>query len=132
MKQVFSIVREGLTSQPNGENYVMGRVYLDNVFYCHSKECGDERSFIPGGRYRLITSAASGDGIALVVADVPGAQGVRLTGSGSNPIAIGDVQLGKVRTSDGLAKCADIVQRMVEQIDDAADLGIQTYLEISP
>ena len=46
MRQVFKIVREPTVRNPSGENYTLGRMYLDNVFFCHT--CEDEDRFLEG------------------------------------------------------------------------------------
>lgn len=143
MKQTFKVIREPVTRVASGENYTRGRVYLDNVFFCHS--CEDEdmfledgkqekeygRTAIPRGRYRVITSFSNRFQRMLpAILDVPGFEGIRIHGGNRAEDSHGCILVGKVRTSTGIAQCKDTVQRIIDQIDDAAELGIETWLEV--
>lgn len=147
MRQVFKIVREPVTRVAGAENYTQGRVYLDNVFFCHSCEDEDRflersledvserkiygRTAVPRGKYRLITSMSHRFGKVLPeVLDTPGFSGIRMHGGNRAEDSLGCILVGRVRTSSGIAQCADTVQRIIQQIEDAADLGIETWLEI--
>lgn len=147
MRQVFKVVREPVTRVVDGENYTLGRVYLDNVFFCQSLEDEDRflerslenvserkvygRTAIPRGRYRLITSFSNRfQRVLPAVLDVPGYSGIRIHGGNGPDDSLGCILVGQVRTSSGIAKCADTVQRIIDQIDDAAELGIETWLEV--
>ena len=144
MKQVFKVLREQVVRNPGGENYTPGRMYLDNVFFCHTLEDEDRflengvtekvyaRTAISRGKYRLITSFSNRFQCVLpLVVDVPGYAGVRLHGANDARDVLGCIGCGKVRTSTGIAQCADTVQRIIDQIDDAAELGIETWLEVA-
>jgi len=147
MRQIFKVVREPVTRVVAGENFTLGRVYLDNVFFCHSCEDEDrflERSFediaerkvygrtaIPRGRYKVVTSMSHRFGKVLPeVLDTPGFSGIRIHGGNRAEDSLGCILVGRVRTSSGIAQCAETVQRIIRQIDDAAELGIETWLEI--
>lgn len=143
MRQVFKIIRETVIHNLAGENYTLGRMYLDNVFFCHTCEDEDRflenhvtekvygRTAIPRGSYRAITSMSHHFGRILPeVLDVPGYAGIRIHGGNRAEDSLGCVLVGKVRTSSGIAQCADTVQRVINAIDDAEELGIETWLEI--
>ena len=143
MKQVFKIVREPVIRNPSGENYTLGRMYLDNVFFCHTCEDGDRflengvtekvygRTAIPRGKYRLTTSDSARFGRVLpLVLDVIGFSGIRIHGGNRAEDSLGCILVGKVRTSTDIAQCADTVQRIIDRIEDAAELGIESWLEI--
>lgn len=144
MKQVFKVVREPTIRNPNGENYTLGRMYIDNVFFCHTCEDEDRfleggvtekvygRTAIPRGKYRLTTSFSNRfQRVLPLVVDVPGFTGIRIHGGNRAEDSSGCVLVGKVRTSSGIAQCADMVKRVIDQIDDAAELGIESWLEIA-
>lgn len=143
MIQLFKIVREPTINAAPRENYTLGRMYLDNVFFCHTCEDEDRflensvtekvdgRTAIPRGRYRLITSFSNRfQRVLPAVLDVPGFTGVRIHGGNDAEDSHGCVLVGKVRTRDGIAQCSDMVKRVIDAIDDAEDLGIETWLEV--
>lgn len=145
MRQVFKIVREPVVRSL--ENYTPGRMYLDNVRFCETCEDEDRflersledvserkvygRTAIPRGRYRLVTSFSEHfQRVLPAVLDVPGFSGIRIHGGNDASDSLGCILVGQVRTSSGIAKCAPTVNRIVSQIDDAAELGIESWLEI--
>lgn len=142
MKQVFRIVREPTVIALPNENFTLGRLYLDNVFKCHT--CEDEDRFlenggekvngktaIPRGKYRLTTSFSNRfQRVLPVVLDVPGFTGVRIHGGNRAEDSSGCILVGSVRTKSGIAQCSSVVQWVIDQIDDAAELGIESWLEI--
>ena len=145
MKQVFNIVREPTTRVAHAENFTLGRMYLDNVFLCHTCEDEDRflevskdgkekvygRTAIPRGKYRIETSFSNRfQRVLPIVRDVPYFEGIRIHGGNTAANSQGCILVGKVRTSSGIAQCADMVQRVIQQIEDAADLGIESWLEI--
>lgn len=147
MKQVFKVVREPVTRVTTGENYTLGKLYLDNVFFCQS--CEDEDRFlersqqdiserkidgktaIPRGRYRLTTSFSNRfQRVLPLVLNVPGFDGIRIHGGNTAEDSHGCILVGKVRTSSGIAQCSDSVQRVIHQIESGDEMGIETWLEI--
>lgn len=143
MKQVFKVVREPTIRNPSGENFTLGRMYLDNVFFCHSCEDEDRfleggvvekvhgRTAIPRGKYRLITSFSNRfQRVLPLVVDVPGFSGIRIHGGNRAEDSLGCILVGKVRTSSGIAQCADSVRRIVDAIDACSELGIESWLEV--
>ena len=147
MKQVFKIVRESVVWVSGGESYTPGRMYLDNKFLCFTCEDEDRhletslesvsdkkvfgKTAIPRGRYALTTSFSNRfQKVLPAVLDVPGFTGIRIHGGNTAEDSHGCVLVGKVRTSTGIAKCADMVARVIAEIDDAQELGIESWLEI--
>lgn len=143
MNQTFKVIREPSTRATPGENYTLGKLYLDNLFWCHT--CEDEDRFleggvtekkdgctaIPRGRYRLTTSFSNRfQRVLPLVLDVPGFSGIRIHGGNRAEDSHGCILVGKVRTSTGIAQCADSVRRIIEQIDGASELGIESWLEV--
>lgn len=143
MHQTFKVVREPVMNLHPAENVTLGKMYLDNVFFCQACEDEDRflengvtekiygRTAIPRGRYRLVTSFSNRFQRVLPLAlDVPGFSGIRIHGGNRAEDSHGCILVGKVRTATGIAQCKDTVQRIIDQIDDAAELGIETWLEI--
>lgn len=143
MRQIFKVVREPTLNLHPAENATLGRMYLDNVFFCHTCEDDDRfleggvtekihgRTAIPRGRYRLITSFSNRfQRVLPLVVDVPSFTGVRIHGGNRAEDSHGCILAGKVRTATGVAQCADSVSRIIDQIDSGEEMGIETWLEI--
>ena len=142
MKQVFKIVREPVKRVAGKEAFTPGRMYLNNGVFCHTCEDEDRRledgkekvygkTAIPRGRYRLVTSFSNRfQRVLPEVLDVPGFTGIRIHGGNTAEDSHGCVLVGKVRTSTGVAQCADTVQRVIDEIDDARELGVESWLEV--
>lgn len=143
MNQTFKVVREPTLNLAPAESVTLGRLYLDNIFWCQT--CEDEDRFlengvtekvngtsaIPRGKYRLTTSFSQRfQRVLPLVLDVPGFVGIRIHGGNTAEDTHGCILVGKVRTATGIAQCADTVCRVLEQIEDAAELGIESWLEI--
>lgn len=139
MKQTFSVVRQpSVSAMVGAEGYTLGDMFLDNVKFCYTVEDEiqkgakiDGRTAIPCGRYRLTTSFSNRfQRVLPLVLDVPGFSGIRIHGGNRAEDSHGCILVGKVRTRNGVANCPDTVRRIIESIEDAADLGIETWLEI--
>lgn len=138
MRQTFKVIREPTVHNLAGENYTLGRMYLDNVFFCHT--CEDEvregvkvygKTAIPSGSYKVTTSFSQRfQRVLPLVLDVPGFQGIRIHGGNRAEDSHGCILAGQVRTSRGIAQCANTVERVIRAIEDAEELGIETWLEI--
>lgn len=139
----LTLVREPTVRSASGENYTLGRMYLKNVFLCHT--CEDEDRFlengvvekvygktaIPRGEYVVTVTFSNRFGKPLpLVHDVPGFEGVRIHGGNRAEDSLGCILVGKVRTSNGIAQCADVVNRIIGEIDAADDEGARVVLEI--
>lgn len=143
MKQWFTLYRE--PSQPSttgGEGFTLGKLYLDGKFF--SESCEDEdrrleeggvkvqtRTAIPRGKYKLVNSFSHHfQKVLPEVLDVPGFAGVRIHGGNRAEDSQGCILVGKVRTRDGIAQCAETVQRVIRTIDEATELGVEVLLEV--
>ena len=147
MRQTFKIVREPTVRLTNVENYTPGVLYLDNVRFCFTCEDEDRRletsledikerkvygkTAIPRGTYRVVASFSNRfQKVLPEVLNVPGFTGIRIHGGNRAEDSHGCILVGKVRTSTGIAQCADQVSRVLESIESAAELGIETWLKV--
>ena len=90
------------------------------------------KTAIPRGLYKVTTSQSYRFKRVLPeVLDVPGFTGIRVHGGNTAEDTLGCILVGQVRTSRGIAQCAGTVQRVIDAIEDAAELGIETWLEIA-
>lgn len=143
MKQIFKIVRGTVIQRDGRENFTPGRMYFEGHAFCHT--CEDEDRFleanagrkefgktaIPRGKYRMITSESPRFGRILPeVLNVPGFTGIRIHGGNTAEDSHGCILVGQIKTATGVAKCAPTVTQIINSIDDAAELGIETWLEV--
>lgn len=142
MKQTFKLIR-GVVVQRNGhEGFTPGRMHFEGHAFCHTCEDEDRRleddgakvfgkTAIPRGKYRMITSESPRFGRILPeVLNVPGFTGIRIHGGNTAEDSHGCILVGQIKTATGVAKCAPTVQQIINSIDDAAELGIETWLEV--
>lgn len=142
MKQTFKLVRGAVVECDGHENFTPGRMYFEGHAFCHTREDEDRfledggaketgKTAIPRGKYRLITSESPRFGRILPeVLHVPDFTGVRIHGGNTAEDSGGCILVGQIRTATGIAKCAPTVIQIINSIDDAAELGIETWLEV--
>ena len=147
MKNTFKLVRNPVIRLVGSESFTPGVLYFNNVRLCVTCEDEDRRletsledvasrkvygkTAIPRGKYKLITSFSNRfQRVLPEVLNVPGFTGIRIHGGNKAEDSHGCILVGKVRTATGIAQCADMVNRVVEEIDDAQELGIETWLEV--
>lgn len=142
MIQLFKLIREPSQNVVGGESFTPGKMYLDGVLFCQTCEDMDRKleaggvkipkvTAIPRGRYRLVTSFSNHfQKVLPEVLDVKGYSGVRIHGGNKAEHSEGCILTGKVRTKTGIAQCQETVQRIIDTIDDSAELGIETWLEV--
>jgi hypothetical protein len=139
---VFTVIREPSIRPATGEAYTLGRMYCNGVFYCFTCEDEDRklefggvkvktRTAIPRGRYHLTASFSNRFQKELpYVEEVPQFEGVRMHGGNRAEDSEGCLLLGQVRTSTGVAKCADTVAEVTRRINEAEDEGRLVILEV--
>ena len=143
MTPTFTLIRDQVIRSIAGENFTPGKLYYKGLFFCFTCEDEDrflengvtekvnDRTAIPRGRYRLANSFSNRfQKLLPLVMDVPGFAGIRCHGGNRAEDSSGCVLLGKVRTSTGIAKCADTVQRLIRILDVLEDTGTIAHLEI--
>ena len=139
---VFTVLREPSVRPASGEAYTLGRVYYNGVFFCFS--CEDEDRKLESGGVKVKTKTAIPRGVYDLtvsfshrfqkelpeVLSVPQFQGIRIHGGNKAEDSEGCILTGQVRTSTGIAKCADTVARMIAMINQTEDLGGTCWLEV--
>lgn len=139
---VFTVIREPVVHNPGRESYTPGVMYANGLRFCvtcedHDRklEAGGTKVFgktaIPRGIYKLITSFSNRfQRVLPQVLDVPGFEGIRFHGGNAAEDSSGCILIGKVRTSTGIAQCADTVNRMIAQIEACEEQGGNVRLEV--
>lgn len=143
MRQIFKVVREPVQRPSGAEAYTPGVMYLDNVRFCVTCEDEDRHledgktpkvyglTAIPRGLYRMIVDFSNRFKKPLPhVLDVPGFEGIRVHGGNRAEDSSGCLLVGKVRTSTGIAQCADTVKRVIDAIEAGDELGIESWLKV--
>lgn len=106
----------------------MGTLYVDNR-RCYTSE--DKYSRLIPGRYKVsVTWSHRFNKYLPEIMDTPGGEGVRINGvdySGTN----GCLLVGRARTADGVAKCADTLGSLIAMIDSALETGEQVWMEVA-
>lgn len=140
---IFSVIREpSVEVNQAAEWFTPGRMYRNAVFFAFTCEDRDRRlesggvkvatkTAIPRGVYRMTVSFSHRFQKQLPeVLDVPQFAGIRCHGGNKAEDSEGCVLVGQVRTSTGVAQCADTVKRLIDSINQAEDLGKAVWLEI--
>lgn len=140
---LFKLIREVTQCPASGESFTPGKLYRNGVFYCFTvededrrMECGGEkvygRTAIPRGKYKLRVSMSNRFKKELPeVMGVDGFAGVRIHGGNKAENSEGCVLTGKVRTSTGVANCADVVADITRLVKEASAKGEESWLEIA-
>ena len=124
-------------------SFTLGRLYVDNKAYCYTCEDADRKletnpgakvhgqSAIPRGRYKVeVTYSHRFQKPLPELLDVPGFYGVRIHGGNTAADTEGCLLVGRVRTANGVAQCADMVNGLVGLIERATDMGEPVYIEV--
>lgn len=124
-------------------DFTLGKLYADGVYLGETCEDCDRRlevnpegkvygrTAIPRGLYKVILSYSQRFKRVLPeVLDVLGFVGVRIHGGNSADDTLGCPLLGKVRTATGVANCAAVVQRLIDLIQHAENIGETVTLEV--
>ena len=126
----FVLIREPVQRPVGAEAYTPGKLYANGVFWCFTLEDEDrrlewvgterkvnDRTAIPRRTYAMAVSQSQRFGKLLpIVLDVPGFSGVRIHGGNRAEDSRGCILVGQVRTSTGIAQCADSVSRITTLI----------------
>jgi hypothetical protein len=125
------------------ETYTLGTMYIGMLHFGYTCEdpdrtledhCGakiDGNTAIPRGRYRISTSLSARFGRELpIVENVPGFSGVRVHGGNTAADTHGCPLLGRVRTMDGVANCAERVASLIKVIKDTEANGDTCWLVV--
>lgn len=123
--------------------FSLGHLYVAMQFYGYTCEDADRaledhpeakihgQSAIPRGRYRLATSLSQRFGRELpILENVPGFSGVRIHGGNTAADTEGCILLGRVRTRNGVANCADRVVSLTKVINDTEANGDEVWLTV--
>ena len=139
----MNILELSLERQIITEGYTLGSLYVANVYFSYTCEDEDReleghperkihgRTAIPRGRYRITTSFSQRFGRELpILENVPDFTGVRCHGGNTAEDTEGCLLLGRVRTSNGVANCAERVAALTKLINDTEANGAECWITI--
>ena len=143
--QLFHLTRTASVKAAAGrENYTRGLFVLPDGRKFYSLEDEDRhletnleakvlgKTAIPRGRYRLkVTFSPHFNKMMTLVEGVPGYAGVRIHGGNKAEDSEGCILVGTTLTTDGIRDCAAAVHEIEQAVRDAAELGIESWLEVA-
>ena len=137
------LIRGASIPVPGGETFTPGELFYNGQHFAFTCEDEDRRledggkekvygrTCIPRGSYTVEVSWSPHFGKRLPgVLGVPGFTGIRFHGGNHAEDSLGCILIGKVRTPDGVAQCAAVVQRVIDLLDSLEDAGQAVVLEV--
>lgn len=125
-----------------GEDFTLGRLYLDGVHFGYTCEDKDRRledggtkikgaTAIPRGRYRVEVSFSNRfRKLMPEFLNVPHFSGIRIHGGNTHDDTDGCPLLGLVRTANGVANCAERNKTLIARLEEAADRGEECWITV--
>ena len=138
----FLIVRD--TNHPSAtetEGYCLGKIYGDSLYFGETLEDEDRRledghskvygrTAMPTGRYELVLYHSPKRGVVPLFKNVPQFEYTEIHGANTASQLLGCVAVGKIRTANGVATCAPVLQRIVAVMTAAEDEGRKCFCTI--
>lgn len=125
------------------DNASLGKLLVDGAHFAYSCEDKDRKledggekvqneTAIPRGRYKVILSFSPHfQRVLPELLDVPGFTGVRIHGGNGPADTKGCILIGRVRTADGVANCAERVTTLILTLQKAEDDGEESWITVS-
>lgn len=140
----FRVVRDYFNFGKDGkEGFTLGELYAAGTRIGYSLEDEDRKLEIPGnekvygktavprGRYRVVVDFSNRFQKLLPhIFDVPGYSGIRIHGGNTAADVLGCIAVGQERTANGVARCAPVVQRVIDLITNDEDMGKESWITI--
>lgn len=139
----FVVIRDYFAkSEGDKQGFTLGEIYLDGVRIGYTLEDEDRhleldgkkvygKTCIPRGNYRVVVDFSYRFQKPLPhILDVPQFTGIRIHGGNTAEDVLGCIAVGQIRTANGVAKCAPVVQRIIDLIQQAEDKGDSCFIEI--
>lgn len=138
----FRVLRELFHHEDGKEGFTLGGLFLGNARIGYTVEDEDRhleiggekvygKTAIPRGRYRVVVDFSHRFQKNLPhILEVPGYEGVRIHGGNRAEQSLGCVLVGQIRTADGVANCAPVVQRVIDLIENDAEVGKDSWITI--
>lgn len=138
------VIRETNQHREGGESFILSRVYINGLPFCHCVEDQDRqletfgpsakvkgRTAIPRGTYALSLSFSHRfQKVLPILANVPCFDGIRIHGGNRAEDSQGCLLFGKIRTKDGVSGCADVLKVLMDRIQSAEDKNEQCTIEV--
>lgn len=127
----------------HGESgFTLGEISLNGVRIGYTLEDEDRhleldgkkvygKTCIPRGTYRIVVDFSHRFQKPLPhILDVPQFTGIRIHGGNTAEDVLGCIAVGQIRTANGVAKCAPVVNRIIQLIQNAEDNGKQCFIQV--
>lgn len=138
----FLLVRDlNHPSVDETEGFCLGKIYGENIYLGESLEDEDRRleegnekvygrTAMPTGRFELVLYDSPKHGLVPLFVGVPKFSYTEIHGANNAKQLLGCVAVGTVRTSDGVADCKKVVNRIIEIMQRAKDEGRKCFCTI--
>lgn len=138
----FLIVRDlNHPSVDETEGFCLGKIYGDNLYFGETLEDEDRRleeghrkvygrTAMPTGRFELVLYHSPKHGLVPLFLNVPQFEYTEIHGANHSNQLLGCVAVGKIRTADGVATCAPVLQRIVAVMQTSEDEGRKVFCTI--
>lgn len=125
------------------EDFTLGKLSVDNVFFGHTCEDKDRKledagekvygkTAIPRGRYKVELSFSQRfQRVTPEIFDVPYFSGIRIHGGNTSADTLGCPLLGLIRTSTGVANCSERNSALIAMLEKAEDFDEEVWIEVA-
>lgn len=138
----FTIIRDRFAKEQMGrEGFSLGKIYCENVYYGETVEDEDRylevggtkvhgKTAMPVGRFAVELYHSPKHGEVPLFLNVPQFTYTEIHKANKAEELLGCVGVGRVRTLDGVANCADVLKRIVSRMQVAEDMGQPIFCTI--
>ncbi len=131
-----------LEREPSQDFGTYGKLYINNIFQCHTLEDVDRKleeggtkiygeTAIPRGEYKIIIDFSNRFKKEMIhVLDVPGFEGIRIHAGNTNADTHGCLLLGSGRANGHLLNSRAACNRVFEMVEAALERGEEVTIEV--
>lgn len=125
-----------------GKDFTLGRFFCDGSLLGYTCEDKDRKleeggqkiagqTAIPRGLYHLTATMSNRFGRMMpLIQNVPQFDGIRVHGGNRAEDSLGCPLLGAIRTANGVSKCAEVNNKLLEFIMNAEEAGDECWIEV--
>lgn len=139
----FLIIRDTFRAEAGSmEGFTLGKIFAEGLYIGETLEDQDRglekggvkvpgKTGMPCGRYMLTLYQSPKHGLVPKFENVPQFSYTEIHGANHANELLGCVAVGRVRTADGVAKCSDVVKRIVDLMEVAIEEGKTCWCTIT-
>ena len=113
------------------EDCTLGKLYIDNVFFCYTVEDKvrevkiKDITAIPYGRYKVILNMSNRfKKVMPLLLDVPFFEGVRIHSGNDATASSGCIILGMARTENGVGLSRIAIQKLMDKLTNQLNINL--------